>query len=472
MTSGKRIRSALGRLVVLFLLGNVPFAFFHSDLGFYRGVFNIDYLAVPLLAAIGASPWVVAGSFAVVHLADVLRGFAPVFNFGLIDAIASLGNLFVDISLPLLGALLGGLIWVIAASRTASRLFANPFRRPSIAVIGAVGAVIGVLDVSMWPGGGLAARLTGAPWVNVAYSGVGAVASAAWWDIADGKLGQEQIQPPAVIGATASLLKQARDGDVLPAAIVLVLVESLGQPLDSIASSHLFAPFYSGEIKSRYRIRQGTVPFSGATTAAEMRELCGIRATHRAALRVDGGGCLPSILRARGYHTVGIHGNLGRVFGRNQWYPRVGFDEVRWNDAFVEEPCGTIVRGACDNNVAAAIVRDLSVSPHDRLFVYWLTLSTHWPFDREYASRAGPCPDWLGPGHNDATRCDLFGGLARTIGEIASLLEDGRAGHPLVVVVGDHRPPVLRTSLSLLFAHDVVPFFEFVPRRVDTTLAR
>src|SRR5207245_1958944 len=110
--------------------------------------------------------------------------------------------------------------------------------------------------------------------------------------------------------------------------VVLVIVESLGRTKDSTGDSATFAPLLSEAVRRQYVVRVGTVPFHGATTSGELRELCGVAADYRAVNRVNLQDCLPARLQTGGFHTVALHGYSGAFFDRYAWYPRLGFQEI------------------------------------------------------------------------------------------------------------------------------------------------
>ncbi len=447
----------LGSLAVILGVAALPFAFFDTPLGAYRGLLNIDYL-VAVLVGSAAGGLVGAVFYAAALVADLLRGFGPIFNFGLIDGVAAL---------PLIrhlsgvgGAVIavGVVLAVCAAAIIAYRQFQNPLRRPSWRVALGLLGLMGSVDL-----GTRGAELPTWFPTNWAYTGLGSVASALYHDWNDGKIGGRE-NPQPVQAATDAIRGMLAEGDH-PRQVVLILVESWGHPVESKLSSALIMPFFDSTITRIYDVRSGTVPFEGATTSAEVRELCGIRGSHRHMLRIDVSECLPQVFGRAGYRTIALHGNDPIFFDRDHWYPRLGFVETRWRRDLPKEWCGTVVRGTCDDIAVETVMDLLRDDREGRQFVYWLTLTTHWPYDRSYGAKERLCASALGrPEDSDA--CDLVNGLARTLAVIAQRLPTlPPAEPPYVLVVGDHRPPALRRHIADLFSADLVPFVELAPRR-------
>jgi hypothetical protein len=108
---------------------------------------------------------------------------------------------------------------------------------------------------------------------------------------------------------------------------VQIIVESWGLPKDETLGHALLAPFADPQLRERYRVIEGTMPFEGPTTSGESRELC---QTHSACNASHGSleqmqHCLPDRLRSLGYRTLAVHGFNGEFFDRNVWYPQMGF---------------------------------------------------------------------------------------------------------------------------------------------------
>ena len=213
---------------------------------------------------------------------------------------------------------------------------------------------------------------------------------------------QESVSGVETQGATSLLKNSLGIGSMSSRKILLVVVESYGSPVSDNLRLRLAEPFERPALKQRYEIRHGEVPFVGSTVSGEIRELCGQRITSPSNLnQVDFANCLPAILKKDGYETIAIHGFSSRMFGRNIWYPQLGFEKTLFvgdiETVGKTERCGHIFRGVCDSDVIKMIGNELVKSGTKRQFIYWLTLNTHLPvaFDTSLEKELN-CVDMLG----------------------------------------------------------------------------
>lgn len=286
------------------------------------------------------------------------------------------------------------------------------------------------------------------------------------------RISREMAAQDAALGgrpSDAAARPAPLDGTIIPPAappqVVLVLVESWGQFTDAAASRAMLLPLTTAALRDRYDVRTGTVPFAGATTAAEVRELCGRLGNHRTALRLDARTCLPSLMRARGYRTVALHGFTGQMFERSAWWPRLGFDEQLFRDTLArrEPRCGRVFVGACDATVAHRLrERLVEAAPGHPTFLYWVTLDSHLPIDDDLARRAGPCPSALRHLPEDVCRHSAI--VWATLTQVSELALDPAIPPTRFVIVGDHAPPFLTAALREPYDSTHVPFVVLQPR--------
>lgn len=250
-----------------------------------------------------------------------------------------------------------------------------------------------------------------------------------------------------------------------PNKIVLVVVESMGYPRGAKPSA-LFAPLMRETLSRRFAIRTGIVPFWGATTGAELRELCGVAMNHFTALQAASlQSCLPAQLRSLGYESLALHGYNGSLFRRRDWYPRVGFDRIAFREELQAEhrhvECGMVFHGVCDSSFTKIIRNELTRAPVRRQFVYWLTLSSHFPLDPRTGSSGMPCATLGAVGREEGV-CSLWRALWPVIEGMARLAEDPAVPPAWYIIVGDHPPPQLFSDTNLFLQYRV-PFIELRP---------
>ncbi|MCY3819780.1 MAG: sulfatase-like hydrolase/transferase [Gammaproteobacteria bacterium] len=250
--------------------------------------------------------------------------------------------------------------------------------------------------------------------------------------------------------------------------LLVVMVENLGVLADPAHSERLLAVLDTEAVRARYRVRDGVSPWAGMTTGATSRELCGRWATWGDYLSLAGSvaDCLPARLRARGYETHAVHAYTGRMFDRFDWYPKIGFAHLTFEEQMrargEKGVCGTVFRSACDT-AAADIVRELLTAPVDRpRFVYWLTVDSHMPIDPAEGTGRWDCRAG-GPFGNE-TVCliaRIWAGVFDATARIAT--DPALPARTSVLLVGDHPPSFVSRAAQRHFVPGVVPWIALEP---------
>lgn len=243
--------------------------------------------------------------------------------------------------------------------------------------------------------------------------------------------------------------------------LLLVMVESMGQPTDAALRERLVSIWARPELRARYDVTSGSTPFYGSTTSGEMRELCGRWGDYHEVLERADPSCLPAKLQARGYRAQAWHSFTGAFFERTRWYPHVGFSKLRFGEEMRAQgaaACPGVFPGACDDQVPAQIADALQQSDGPQ-FLYWLTVNSHLPLLENEA---------LG-----TTGCDAFDpALQRELPMTCRLLQlFDRSGRALareivaedfpatdILIVGDHLPPFIDRRHRQQFEPDRVPW--------------
>jgi len=244
--------------------------------------------------------------------------------------------------------------------------------------------------------------------------------------------------------------------------IVVVLVESLGLHHSPEVRNWLTSQLIDDALRTKFETEVGEVPFRGATTAAELRLLCGMSGHYRLLDLARGRGCFPARLAAAGWSTVAMHGFSGEMFDRRQWWPVIGFQERHFQDErkFYDAPrCGIAFRGLCDLQM---IQMGVAGAAKPASFHYVLTLNTHLPFEPlpigEEAERLCTQID------AGADACQLIDRLGQVLRDVRQTLLDSSA-KPLVLILGDHSPPFRETSARSQFDPRSVPAYVLRPRQ-------
>ncbi|KIZ38195.1 MULTISPECIES: sulfatase-like hydrolase/transferase [Rhodopseudomonas] len=247
--------------------------------------------------------------------------------------------------------------------------------------------------------------------------------------------------------------------------VVVVMVESLGYLVDQDGREAIAAPLRAPRIAARYDVTSGRTGYYGSTTAGEMRELCGTRLPYTDVAANATLSCLPAELRARGYSTLAFHGFSSGMFGRKQWYPKIGFSESYFAKDLLPASarlCGGTFRGACDADLTPRIVKRAARRAGPRL-IYWLTLNTHFPV------APGDARTDLGCGGEDSpfatpAVCQMAELWHDLFTAVADLALDPAVAPAEILIVGDHAPPLWSKRSRDEFAPGQVAWYRLTPR--------
>jgi hypothetical protein len=251
--------------------------------------------------------------------------------------------------------------------------------------------------------------------------------------------------------------------------VVLVLVESWGLDRDPRVASALTESYDDPRIAKAYRVVRGSVPFNGLTISGEARELChsGMGQGIVQASNGETAHCLPALLHARGYQNTAVHGYSGGFYLRNQWYPKLGFDQSVFQPDLEKQglpQCDGAFVGICDFSIAEWIGRRIRMATPDApQFVYWVTLNSHIPVPAHpNPSDDGSCQrlDQVRGSQSLCSWFQLIREVHRSVAEQAVELE----GRPTVfLLVGDHAPPFAEPEIRAEFSSTEVPFLLITP---------
>jgi hypothetical protein len=249
---------------------------------------------------------------------------------------------------------------------------------------------------------------------------------------------------------------------------VLVIVESLGYLKDPKLRELVASPLSDPAIAGKYKVTSGTATYYGSTTAGEMRELCETRDFYSKYAPKFGYSCLPELLDRRGYASLAIHAFAGAMFGRNLWWPKLGFNKQIFGKQILKQThrvCGSAFRGACDADMAPVIAEAAQelAPPGKPRFIYWLTLNTHIPVAPGFARTDFHCAGGGGP-YRQVTVCRMAALWHDLFDAISQLALDPRVGPADILVVGDHAPPLWSRRGRNMFAPGKVAWYRLSPR--------
>ena len=211
-------------------------------------------------------------------------------------------------------------------------------------------------------------------------------------------------------------------------------------------------------------LQVGSINAVGTTAAGELRELCGRIPTRLNFQRMTPeaiGECLPAKLAKRGYKTVALHAAFGAMYRRVNWYPVIGFDDLvfRENLPFEGTQCYSFP-GYCDRHLLDVVRKKLG---HEKVFLYWLSLNSHIPYDRRDVEnyREAVCHKAFGDAYSDQL-CGYQNLHVQFFEGLAKLAEEESLKGVEVVVVGDHAPIFNDSASRVRFKQEQVPMLRFV----------
>ncbi len=245
--------------------------------------------------------------------------------------------------------------------------------------------------------------------------------------------------------------------------VLFIIVESFGWPKSDLLRLSYMNVLAEG-LDSSYEVKIKPTQFNGATTSAEMRELCGTDVEYYDLDFKTSIGCLPNMLKNRGFSTYGIHGNTGRFFNRNEWWKEIGIDTVLFSeDLITAKKCGGLFRGVCDIDVIEQLFNNISAG---RSFGYALTLNAHFPLIQTELIRDNSKieKDNCHIYKIDGNICILHNYHLIVMKKINAELHKLKEINPLVVVVGDHVPPFSDGNSYQLYDPSIVPKIYLYPK--------
>lgn len=257
--------------------------------------------------------------------------------------------------------------------------------------------------------------------------------------------------------------------------IALIVVESWGQAKDARLRSALVQA-YSQKDLSGYEVVQGTVPFHGPTVSGEVRELCDSDGAFHildapASELTD---CLPDRLAAMGYETTAIHGMNRGLFKRNEWYAKLGFQQVLFRRELKAQGlplCSGAFDGICDGAIADWIGERLEQPSEQPRFTYWMTLNSHLPVPKTLSLPSPARCSQLRSVSDQTSMCNWYRLVENVHRAVARTASRKLARPTIFIVVGDHAPPFADPKSRARFDASVVPYVILAPKAMGTAPA-
>ena len=280
--------------------------------------------------------------------------------------------------------------------------------------------------------------------------------------LTSGLFGRALLQPTKLIAYSekyervAGNIKQPYSNKIL-----LILAESLGSLKNESAQQEMFNKF--NERKENYEfLNIGEISVNNATVQGELRELCnkttedGHDSRHLSA--EDFVTCLPQILAKQDYYTVAFHGAGSNMYHRKSLYPKLGFQKAIFNEQMQNKKRCHSFHGACDSEIFSLVVNEFK--QHDKILVYWLTLTSHYPYDkRDIFNQRFDCEKFNIKQDNPI--CRNIQMQVQFLDQLMELTELPEMKGVEVLLVGDHAPPAFDSKAYELIKFQKSSFIHF-----------
>ncbi|WP_062346763.1 sulfatase-like hydrolase/transferase [Novosphingobium sp. CCH12-A3] len=276
--------------------------------------------------------------------------------------------------------------------------------------------------------------------------------------------------PPSDTPIDSAVLQTRLSPSTLTARnLVIILVESLGEPTDPYDRKLWEKSWLRPEWNQRYAVSSGSSLYYGSTTNAELRELCGIW-IHYTDYDFKHSNCLPKKFAKAGFETTAIHSFQGSFFEREQWYPLLGFQKRMFADDLLAQkgiaPCEGVFPGACDRDVPQLIKQKLQQEPDQRKLVYWLTVNSHLPVGSKDSLHTKACKlgteEWRS---QFPMLCRLYTVHAELSDALTRTILAGDMPETDILIIGDHMPPFFQRTIRTRFDTGRVPWVYLRDRR-------
>ncbi len=466
--------------VVLFYLviANIPFWLASYSLGLrLKGPFNDEFVLIGILSLF-VRRWLTVGLLVIAILVDLLNGIASTYMLGIPEMLGSAGSVHefasshhwniaavsICIAMVCMMAALAAKSGILGSERRYAASILGVFLLVGVAIDAATGHLLALRQDRQL--GTVCLTRMGSHFLVM--------------PPVHSHIVRYQVTAGAndrVVAASAKMAEFERFAETAGTSaalpnVVLILVESWGRPLAADVEESLVRPYASGNLAAKYTVERGTVPFYGPTVAGEGRELCGsgIGFGLLTATRSELKSCLPVKMKAMGYHNTAVHGFTARMFGRGEWYGRIGFDETWFRDRLQGERlpvCPGAFPGICDAAAAEWIGDRLARGSDSPQFVYWVTLNSHLPVPiPNHVEDAPPCSD-VPVAREEPAMCSWYQLVFNVHRSVSEIGLRATARPTVFLIVGDHAPPFSAERLRAQFSDKVVPYVLLTPKKSE-----
>lgn len=228
--------------------------------------------------------------------------------------------------------------------------------------------------------------------------------------------------------------------------VLFIISESWGVPRTQQMQDDMLANIMQRQDKLEF-FKSGYIDFAGATVQGEMRELCQMQIKGFALSRSPDSafsGCLPNQFKNMGYQTIALHGTSGKLYDRFSWYGKAGFKETIFGENLIGMRRCAAFSGVCDDELSSKVIPEkFRQHQNDKLFFYWLTLTSHQPYEPDdiQGGKRFDCHRYgMKPKGDICHNAQL---QTQFLDSIAQLIDKPEMKGTEIIIVGDHMPPIL-----------------------------
>ena len=219
--------------------------------------------------------------------------------------------------------------------------------------------------------------------------------------------------------------------------ILFIMAESWGYSLNVDINKDILKKIIQNQHDYVF-LKQGKYNFNGFTLQGEQRELCSNKVTGLKQYVPTTGyeKCIPKLLKKQGYETFSLHGSSSSLYMRNSWYVRAGLDHQYFKKDFAHLPICKTFSGKCDTDLMSFIPKKMQ--DHEKVFFYWITLNTHFPYEDFPINSRIRCKNYQEP--SDSQICRYIKSQAHFFDHLAQMLKEPKMKDLDVYIIGDHPP--------------------------------
>ena len=461
-------RKVVTNFLLLLLLCNclnlILFFVFKYILFFDRPLFQIEYFLWFPLVYFFRKPWIPFFIFLILFLLDILESLSMLFSFNIYDYIYQIGTFFrLRFAYAYLSIFIFCILIVFLFTAFIKRKMDQyKFSRKQIVV----GTMIFIICISV------ADILNGSTYLNFSRIGKGVAmrvnisSSFLLETFLSFKVHSWDSKTPLTDFTCEGLDSSVTFKNFCSSSHkkeLLIIAESWGLYKNNTMMIEEFKNF-TAVFDSSYKIHYGTSYFKGATMNGELRELFNKEGSPYNILQPNHFLSIADLKKRNGYFTTGIGDTYKYLMLQSPTWHVLHFDTVLFlNDFVAKDPdipiCYETAYLCIKDEVAfdslCSIVKNKSKS-----FSYFLTTNTHLPFylDMKTSDTTGLAATksrFVSAMKTEETFEQYFR-FIQFFKHAAKKIKEN--GFEKIVLVGDHRPPVMGKELLDLYIEERVPY--------------